>query len=360
MSEGQSTPFSGELTFAEAVDARLGQTAQRSDENLGAALEDPKPPKASLKEAATDEPEDEPEEGDEPEEESEEDTEEKDSPDSEDESSETEDDDEDEEEEEPEEAVYTLEIDGELHEVTLEELKRGHLRESDYTRKTQDLASERKAVADNAAQLDQALNATAVIMNSALQANGDQLQKFAEINWEQLRDDDPYEYARTYADYNIALGKREKLEQQAGQLVQAQQQMQYESTQKRIAHEKQLLVQAMPDMADVKRGPELMQSIRDYAMKSLKLSDAEVSGITDHRVIVALNKARLYDAMDAKVKTTGAKKRSQAPMRSVKAGSPPDKGSVKSAKVTGMRKTARRTGSVDDAVEALLASRNIL
>jgi len=39
---------------------------------------------------------------------------------------------------------YTVKIDGEEHQVTLEELQQGYQRQADYTRKTQELASERQ------------------------------------------------------------------------------------------------------------------------------------------------------------------------------------------------------------------------
>ena len=46
--------------------------------------------------------------------------------------------------EEPSGEAYTVKVDGEEQEVSLEELRDGYQRQSDYTRKTQELASERK------------------------------------------------------------------------------------------------------------------------------------------------------------------------------------------------------------------------
>ena len=46
--------------------------------------------------------------------------------------------------EEPSGDTYAVKVDGEDHEVSLEELRDGYQRQSDYTRKTQELASERK------------------------------------------------------------------------------------------------------------------------------------------------------------------------------------------------------------------------
>ena len=46
--------------------------------------------------------------------------------------------------EEPSGDTYAVKVDGENQEVSLEELRDGYQRQSDYTRKTQELASERK------------------------------------------------------------------------------------------------------------------------------------------------------------------------------------------------------------------------
>jgi len=359
MSDGESTPISGELTFTEAVDLRMGAAEQPKDENPEAAPGATIVEEASLEEAATEETseEEETKDSDETEEETTEE-EDKEEPVSEDEVDETTaEETKEEDEEEPEEAVYTLEIDGERHEVTLDELKRGHLRESDYTRKTQDLAVERKTVTEQGAQLTQALDATAVIMNSALQASGDELGKFAEVDWTALQAEDAYEFGQQYSAYQLALSKREGLEAQAGQLVQAQQQLQLESTTQRVAQEQQLLITAIPDMADLTKGPELKQEIRTYAIESLGLSEGEMDGIIDHRVIIALNKARLYDAMDTKVKSIGAKKRSKAPSKTVKTGAPQSQSRAKTAKVTQLLDKARASGSESDLLEAMLEAR---
>ena len=43
--------------------------------------------------------------------------------------------------------TYLVKIDGEEHRVSLEELQNGYQRQADYTRKTQELASERERLA---------------------------------------------------------------------------------------------------------------------------------------------------------------------------------------------------------------------
>jgi len=45
---------------------------------------------------------------------------------------------------EPADSTYTVKVDGSESEVTLSELQQGYQRQADYTRKTQELASERQ------------------------------------------------------------------------------------------------------------------------------------------------------------------------------------------------------------------------
>ena len=63
--------------------------------------------------------------------------------------------------------TYNVKIDGEVHEVTLEELQNGYQRQADYTRKTQELASERERLAQGEA-IVQALEANPQEAVSAL------------------------------------------------------------------------------------------------------------------------------------------------------------------------------------------------
>ena len=46
-------------------------------------------------------------------------------------------------------STYTIKVDGEEHEVTLDELRNGYQRQADYTRKSQSLAEQRKAYESN-------------------------------------------------------------------------------------------------------------------------------------------------------------------------------------------------------------------
>lgn len=97
---------------------------------------------------------------------------------------------EEEESGEPEEEVV---IDGKPEKVTKAELIKGYQRQADYTRKTQAVAEERKALEADRAKVDESVKAMA-----AIEANIKELVMgdLSSINWDELRDTDPSEYLR--------------------------------------------------------------------------------------------------------------------------------------------------------------------
>ena len=97
--------------------------------------------------------------------------------------------------------VYTIKLDGEEIEVTREELLQGYQRQSDYTKKTQGISEERKAIEEERSNLStemQALYQQREQYQQALGQLGNQLlagiSRFQNVNWEQLKENDPIEY----------------------------------------------------------------------------------------------------------------------------------------------------------------------
>lgn len=98
--------------------------------------------------------------------------------------------------------------------ITLSDLQKGTLRQADYTRKTQELAEERKSLdADKAALADKQRQLDAAILN----ATGEE----AEPDWAQMAEDDPLGYVTEKAKWDAKQKQREAA-------LQAQQQAQYE------------------------------------------------------------------------------------------------------------------------------------
>jgi hypothetical protein len=124
---------------------------------------------------------------------------------------ELEDESEDEEEEEPEseeeqeetEEVYSVKVDGEEMEVSLDELIKGYSRQSDYTRKTQELASERNSMAAQQEQWANEIAETQAERQQYISALGQMitnqmagLEQFTKVDWEKLREEDPITFVQ--------------------------------------------------------------------------------------------------------------------------------------------------------------------
>lgn len=119
---------------------------------------------------------------------------------------------EEEESGEPEEEVV---IDGKPEKVTKAELVKGYQRQADYTRKTQAVAEERKALEAERAKLDESVKALAAI-ESEVQAlvMGD----LSNINWDELRDTDASEYLRMKEVVEKRQGALKQLSEQRAKL----------------------------------------------------------------------------------------------------------------------------------------------
>ena len=253
--------------------------------------------------------------------------------------------------EEAEEVMFTTE-DG--TEVNLDELKRGYLRQSDYTKKTQDVAEGRKALEAEYQTFEQNNQAVAANLEMALNVIEPQLAELGSTNWEELATTDAYEYAERKALFEQAQARYAGVQQAAQQTIALGKQQQAQAQAQYLNSEREKLGMALPDMADPKVGRKLANSIKEYALTS-GLSEKEASNITDHRMIVVLNKARMYDEMKGAGVTAANKKLQKGPKKVLKAGAPQSKSAKSKAATAAKRAKLAKSGSVDDGVDWLLS-----
>lgn len=256
-----------------------------------------------------------------------------------------------EESEDEAEIVYTTSS-GE--EVTLDELKRGHLRQADYTQKTQALAEERGEFESTVQVLGQERNIAAEALIMAMNIVEPQLAAGAQTDWETLRATDAYEYADKWGEYQQAQARWGKLQDAGQQATQAQAQQNAANMQGYRQQQAQALQLAIPDLADPTKGKALQTQLRDYAQAS-GLSETEASNISDHRVVVMLNKARLYDEMMSAGQTVAKKKLSKSPKKVLKPGQPVTKSETEATSKKAKLAKVRQTGTTDAAMDWLLS-----
>ena len=241
---------------------------------------------------------------------------------------------------ETEEAPQTFEVDGQ--EVSLDELKLGYLRQSDYTRKTQAAAEQRKAAEAQQQNYESTLQ-------SLLAAAGADLSRFEGVNWEGLAAQDPAQYQQAKAIFEQAQSTYNLIRGQAEQhMTQMQERAQAELKQ-RAQESLGVLKSTIPNWSN-----DLYYEIGDYAQKELGVSSDEFNNIADHRSITAMWKAMQYD----RAKTVTAEKKVKASPQKTLSGSKADANKVNSGeKYRKARDKLRKTGSMDAAVQALLNRR---
>lgn len=212
---------------------------------------------------------------------------------------------------EPEPQRFRVKAAGEEKEVTFDELVDGYQKGLDYTKKSQSVAEQRKAVEAERIAIEQAKQArdaysqrlTLIEEFLSKQNDGEDLNALKEV--------DPIGYA-------VKVAERTEREKQLA-MVQAEQQRmaqqrfaeQQAVLQQHIQQEARRLAEVIPEYGDEKRGNEVRQTIRSFA-KEVGFTDQELSQAYDSRQVQVLWMAAQYAKLQ-KQKPELTKKMQSAP-----------------------------------------------
>jgi hypothetical protein len=205
-----------------------------------------------------------------------------------------------EEEEETEEKeqpqTFTVKVDGKEVSVTLDELQKGYSRTQDYTRKTQQIAEVRKQVE----QETQAVRAEREQYAQLLGALQTQLQSSEpQVDLERLYHEDPIEWVRqkeVMRERQEKLGAIQSEQQRLSQVAQYEQQRAMEA---QFASQQEALLAALPEWKDPKKAKAEKALVIESA-KAAGFSDEDLKSVYDHRLVLLLRKAALFDQMVSK------------------------------------------------------------
>lgn len=128
---------------------------------------------------------------------------------------------EDEEEDSNEASMIDIELDGETFRIP-EKLKDKFMMQSDYTRKTQTVAEEKKALEARALEVEQAYNTSQeeLTARATLIGINQRLEEYNKVDWNAWQDDDPIAAQKGYIEYQQL---RDKAGQVGGYLQNAEQ-----------------------------------------------------------------------------------------------------------------------------------------
>jgi hypothetical protein len=193
--------------------------------------------------------------------------------------------------------VFTVKVDGKEIEVSLDELQKGYSRTQDYTRKTQQVAEVRKAAE---AEL-QAIRAEREQYAQLLGALSEQVKAAAEpqIDWDRLYREDPIEYVRQREVMRDNKERAAAIDAEQQRLFQIAQEEQVKQLQTVKVKESRALLEAVPSWKDPAKAKAEKTMLIEFGQK-MGFTPQELGNIYDHRVVLALRKAALYDQMQAK------------------------------------------------------------
>jgi hypothetical protein len=241
--------------------------------------------------------------------------------------------------------TFRVKAAGEEREVTETELIEGYQLGADYTKKTQKLAEERKAVEAERAKIQEATKLRDQYAQRLQMMEQFLQQQNKGENLEALKEVDPIGYAVKVAEQ----AQREKqlaiLQQEQQRIAQQQQAEQSERLQQHLAEESQKLTSLIPGYGDPKAGDQIRKDIREYA-KSIGWSDQELANLYDSRAVLSLYQGMKYAKLQSN-KPAITKKVEAAP-KIMKAGtSVPRNAEAEQNKK--LQQRLRQTGKVRDA-----------
>lgn len=245
-----------------------------------------------------------------------------------------------------EEPEHTVTIDGKSQKVTLKELRDGYQRQADYSRKTGELAEQRKALDTDTTAMrthrDQYANLLKVL-NERLGADEPTPEQ-----WSALREQDPNDYAIRWAEHQQRKEAREAVAREQARVADEQKAETVKTLKAYVDEQRGLLVDKLPEWKDPAKLTEGVKAVREYAGKAFGFSKAELDQAYDHRIIVMAEKAMRYDEIMSKREAVKKKLQSAPEMPA-----PANRG-VKPNRKAEQRKAAQdkfdRSGRVDDAV----------
>jgi hypothetical protein len=252
--------------------------------------------------------------------------------------------------------VYTVKVDGVDTEVSIDELKSGYSRHSDYTKKTQAISEERKQMQEMAEAYQAEVQQIQNTRNQYIQQIGNYvqqglhgLQQYGQINWAQMKEEDPLEYVTKRDEFREEQQRVRDMQSQQQRAIQVQHQQGQQAFTENLSREQAKLVEAIPEWADEKKRPELAGQIREYAV-SAGLSADEIDSVTDHRHVQILLKAAKYDALqNSDLKSKKVKRNPKL----VSAGNRKGKGQTNAKKRKSQMNRLAETGSYKDAAKLM-------
>ena len=182
---------------------------------------------------------------------------------------------------------YTVKVNGQELEVTLDELRNGYSRDADYRQKTEELSNQRKNFQSESEKqrlnYSQKLNQVNELMSMAQKELNAEKNS---VDLEQMYEDDPTEAMRV----EHRLRKKQERLDLAKAKTQSEQKAQFDTF---LQEQKELLEKKMPEFTDPAKVSTLKANMKS-TLNNYGFNDQEVAQVYDHRIVMLVNDAMKY------------------------------------------------------------------
>lgn len=240
--------------------------------------------------------------------------------------------------------LYTIKVDGVDTEVSIEELQNGYSRQQDYTRKTQELANQRKDIESQQAELKQKDDIYKELLPKLEVTLKGELAN--EPDWNALYEADPIAYVREKDIWNEKQKRLEAAQAEQKRLQDEELTAQDKQIKEFVEYGNQQLLDKVPEWKNVEKANTEKLAIRDYAINILGFTPQEMDQVYDYRILLGLRNSWLHD------KTVKATKKKPTQKAASRVARPGTVNQVK--KTTPLKKsqqTLAKSGKVQDAAK---------
>ena len=247
------------------------------------------------------------------------------------------------ESEEPQ--IYNIKVDGVDTQVTLEELQSGYSRQQDYTRKTQELAQQRKEFDSQKSELAQKDAIYSQLLPKLEARLKSELANKPDLD--ALFETDPIEASRQSHIWNQKQAELKAIqdENQAKQIeAQAKHQKDLE---KYLEYGNQQMLHEVPEWQNAEVAAKEKAAIADYAINVRGYTQQDINNVVDYRQLLILRDAWLNHKTQQATKKKPTEKKAAA--RVAKPGT--SNAPKTSAPLKRARQTLAKTGKVQDAAK---------
>ena len=240
-------------------------------------------------------------------------------------------------------SLHRVKVNGQELEVSLDELKSGYSRDSDYRQKTHSLSLERKNLEEEKSVLRQTYDTKLRELDELMQSANSFISQGSEVDLKAMYEEDPQAAAKL--DFQMRQQREHLAElRKRSEVVKQQQYNQF------LNEQKQLAEQAIPELSNPQKASDLKVRMRN-TLSDYGFNDQEIGSLADHRFLKVLKDAMDYRNLKA-AKPIVQKKVVNAPkvVKSGTASSESSKRSVIQSKLGRLKKS----GKIQDAHSAIL------